>query len=417
MEENNQITASIITVGSEILKGKIVDFNSSNISNYLIKLGINVKYHLSVSDKLEDLINAFKKTNDSDIIITTGGLGPTDDDNTKKAFSEYLGKNLYFDENLWEKLKKYYFIKRKNIPESNKKQAMNIKGSEIIENKNGTAPGLFYNDRGNYYFLLPGPPRENIPMLKNFVIKKLKSKKYTGNHVYEKIIKIYGMGESNLADILKNINKNCEIGYYFKRESFIELHISKQGKKYTQLKELIDRTLEEIKNKLDEKRIFYTDNYNLNKLLFLKLKKSRKTVSIADTICGGKVSSRIVELPGSSKIFNGSIVAYSNNSKIEILNIGEESIKKHGAVSEKVSREMAENVRNVFNSDIGAGLTGIAGPNGGTETKPVGLVYFTINIDDKNYSFKREFIGDRKRIINKTINSLFIELIKLLDKK
>jgi len=414
---DRQVTASIITVGSEILKGKIIDFNSSNISNYLIKLGINVKYHLSVSDNILDLIRAFKKIEKSDIVITTGGLGPTDDDNTKKAFAEYLNKKLFFDENLWKELKKYYFIKRENIPESNKKQAMNIKGSEIIENKNGTAPGLFYNYNGKYYFLLPGPPRENIPMLKKFVIKKLKSKKYTGNPLYEKIIKIYGLGESNLADILKNINKNCEIGYYFKREGFIELHISKQGKNYTQLKEMVDRTLEEIKNKLDKKKIFYTDNYNLNKLLFLKLKESSRTVSIADTICGGKISSKIVEIPGSSKVFTGSIVAYSNNSKIEILDISQEIIKEHGAVSEKVSREMAANVRNVFDSDIGAGITGIAGPNGGTEEKPVGLVYFTINIDDKNYSFKREFIGDRKRIINKTINSLFIELIKLLDKK
>ncbi|TYB31152.1 MAG: competence/damage-inducible protein A [Candidatus Mcinerneyibacterium aminivorans] len=408
--------ASIISIGTEIIKGKITDFNSFWISKYLSKFGIDVKFHISVSDNIQNIAEAFNTVKNCDIVITTGGLGPTEDDNTKQAMAEFLNKNLFFDTNIWRNINKRYFKGRKEIPESNKKQAMNIKGGISIKNERGTAPGLYYNNKNTHYFLLPGPPRENRPMIENFFSETLKKNELIGNKEYEKKLRIYGVGESTLADILEGLETDCEIGYYFKEKAWLELDISNKESDWEASKKKVKETEEKIMKILNKKNIFYTGDVELNEKVFSYLKNLNKSISFAETICGGKLGSKLIEIPGASKIFKGSVVAYSDRIKIDFMGVSEKLIKKHGAVSNEVAQKMAEQARKLFGSNIGVGVTGIAGPSGGSKDKPVGLVHFTISVDNKCYNFQKNFIGDRKRIVYKVINSVFVELIKVLKK-
>ncbi len=408
------ITASIITIGTEIIKGKIIDSNSGWISNFLNYFGIKTKYHVSVSDSIEDILNGFKATKDSNIVIATGGLGPTEDDNTKKALGIYLNKELYFNKTLWENIcSRYKKITNKSILESNKKQAMSFEGAVAIKNNNGSAPGLYYKDDEKYYFLLPGPPNENRPMIKSFLSKIIKDNSLAHIREYEKVIRAYGIGESSMAGLLKNIKTECELGFYFKQKAWLELHISKREKSIEKAKEIVKKTASKIENILMENEIFFTGDIDLNRKVFNLLKKINKDISFAETVCGGKMCSKIVEIPGASNICKGGLIAYEDGIKIQNLNIKKEVLKKHGAVSKQVAEVMAKNIRNLMSSDIGVAVTGVAGPSGDTANKPVGLVYFSIADDKKCYNFKNNFFGNRKRIINKIINSVFTEIVKI----
>ena len=221
--------AAIISIGTEIMNGKIDDTNSTFISRWLSAFGIIVELRLNVGDYIEDIINALKITQKSDIVILTGGLGPTEDDCTRGAFAKFLNKELVFQENEWQWIMKFFINRTKKVPESNKKQAMLISGGEFIQNELGTASGIFYKDNKTIYVLLPGPPNENQKIIKDSLSIKFIENGLVEGDIYTKIIRLYGVGESEIADLFENFDTSCNMGYYFNQTGWIELHISKYG--------------------------------------------------------------------------------------------------------------------------------------------------------------------------------------------
>ena len=403
--------AAIISVGTEIMRGKIDDTNSTFISKFLKDCGIRTRLRLSVEDDIADIVKALRFCDEADIVILTGGLGPTDDDLTREALSEYLGKPLVFQERQWELLKVFFKRFNRPIAESNKKQSDLIEGAEFIPNKNGTAPGMYYNKDGRLFILLPGPPRENQPMIKGDLYGILKENGFFSGEIYTRVYRLYGVGESTVADIFTGFDEDIQIGYYFTTGGWVEVHFSdfitgEAGKKR------VDDITKKGLSLIDANNIFRTTDNDLSFITMKMLDDTNKTVSFAESLTGGNLSGELVKNPGSSKIFNGSVVSYSNDMKMNVLGVGEKSLSSFGAVSESVAREMAEGLKKITGSDICISVTGIAGPDGGSDEKPVGLVYFGYNFDNDSYVKKEILGGNRQQIIQRTINFVFMEILK-----
>jgi len=408
--------AAILAIGSELMKGKMDDSNSTYISRWLHSNGIIVKWRISVGDDIEEIVNALNMFKDCDIIITTGGLGPTDDDCTREAVSKFLNRELVFNEEAWKKLEKMFLCKYKSAPQSNRKQADLIKGGVFLTNKAGTAPGIYVFDNNTSYFLLPGPPRENQLMLNHQVIKILKEKNLIAGVNYSEVFKLYNIGESTLADLFIDFKTDCNIGYYFSDKGWIELHINKSGAHNETLIKSVDDASIKIKNILDKNNIFYTENKDLGLLLLNLLKEKKMTISFAESITGGNLTGEFVKNAGASSCLSGSVVVYSNESKIKLLDVKEDTINKYGAVSSETVKEMVYGLKKIFNTDICVSVSGIAGPTGATKDKPLGLVHYGFFIKDKYFDKKEVFLGDRYRIMKRAINYAFIEIIKYFMK-
>lgn len=406
-------SSSIITIGYEILSGVIQDTNFTFIAKFLKSIGVPLLKKISVKDNIENIIEAIKYASNTDIIFLVGGLGPTDDDVTRDALAKFLNKKLIFNENQWTKIVNFLNNKNKIISESNKKQAFIIEGANFIENDNGTAPGMFYKDNNNFFFLLPGPPRENIPMINNKVFDILKNYNFIKGNFYSKVFKLYDVSESFVFDLVKNIDKKgINVGYYFVPKGWVEIHLTKffECEDIDKFKEIEDKYIEIF----NSNKIFWTEDYDLSYILYKKLEKEKLTISFAESITGGNLSANFIKTPGVSSVFKGGVVVYSNESKIKILKVRKESIEKYGAVSENVAKEMVLGTKRIFNTDISVSVTGIAGPTGNTDRKPIGLVYFGFILKDKILLKKEYFLGDRDQIINKTVNFVFKELIQLI---
>jgi nicotinamide-nucleotide amidase len=408
-------TSCIISIGNELLKGKIDDTNASYISMWLNQRGITVKKRISVNDNVDDIYNALTESKGSDIVIITGGLGPTDDDLTREGFAKFLNKELVFSDEAWSKID--YFFKSRNIPtaESNKKQAMIIDGCEVLPNDNGTAPGLLYNHNGIIYVLLPGPPKENRPMMDNYLDEKLKNLKFVDSDITTVIIRVYNTGESTLADIFKDYKSDCSIGYYFTDKGYVEIHITKSGPNKNKNQKDVDYCYSQMTTMLSKNKIYFTANNDLSYLLFDSLRQNNLTISFAESITGGKLSAEFVKNAGVSDVFYGGVVVYSNESKIKILGVNEDTLINHGAVSEETVKEMVVGLKKIFNTDICIATSGIAGPSGGNDKKPVGLVYFGFLMGDKIITKKEIFTGNRIRIINKAVNFCYTTILELIE--
>lgn len=406
--------ASIISIGSEIMKGWIDDTNSTYISRWLNSLGIKVKWRLNIGDNIDEIVNALEMVKDTDIIILTGGLGPTDDDCTREGLAKFLKKDLIFNKDQWESLKKIFNRFNRIIPKSNKKQAMIIPKGEFIENNAGTAPGIFYKENNKVYILLPGPPPENQPMINNYLLKKFKDNKLIDGEIITQVLRIYNVGESELADSLSGIKTLCELGYYFTQNGWLELHVSMYSDKKDYALNNVEKTLKDIYKILNINKYFYTIDKDISLLLLDMLKEKKLTISFAESITGGSISSEFVKNPGASEVLLGGIVAYSDDVKINLLGASKETLNKYGAVSEETAKEMVLGLKKEFNSDISVSITGIAGPTGSSEKKPIGLVYFGFIIKDKVFVKKEIFFGKRLRIIKKSINYALIEVYKNL---
>jgi nicotinamide-nucleotide amidase len=409
--------AGIISVGTEIMRGKIDDTNSTFIARWLKDCGIKLKFRLSVEDEINDIVSAIKYIEECDLIILTGGLGPTKDDLTREALSKFLNKKLVFQENEWEKLK-YFFNKYIKIPiaDSNKQQVELIEGGEFLRNDNGTAPGMFCNVNNKIFILLPGPPKENQPMIKNYLFPKLKESGFITGDIYTRVFRLYNIGESTVADFFKDFNEEIEIGYYFTQTGWVEIHLSKFITTSDDL-DKIQPIIKKAENILTDNKVFFTEDKDLSQLVLELLIKNNQTISFAESITGGNISGEFVKNPGSSKALLGSIVSYSNESKQKLLCVSEESLLKFGAVSEEVVKEMVIGLKKTIGSDICVSISGIAGPDGGTEQKPVGLVYFGFMFGDKLIVKKEIISGVRSRIIVRCINYVYVEILKWLNSK
>lgn len=403
--------AAIISIGTEIMRGKMDDTNSTYLSRFLTKAGIMVSWRLSVEDDVDEIIKALTFVESCDLVILTGGLGPTEDDCTRAALAKYAGKELVFSEDIWQTIKAFFAKRQWNIPDSNKRQAMIFDGAEPIENVAGTAPGLFYANNDRLFFLLPGPPPENQIMINNQLLTKLQEHKFIESTIHTKVIRVYNVGEGTIADLIAPLDLSSSIGYYFTRYGWIEIHVTVFSDDLIAQQQ---KDLDLIITTLKTKNSFTTHNENLDKILLDMLKEKKQTISFAESITGGHIAAQLVRNSGASTVFPGGFVTYSNQLKHDLLGVKEETLTTYGAVSEQTAREMALGLKNRTNTDICAIVTGIAGPDGGSAEKPVGLVYFGFCFGDKVTVIKEVFTGNRERIIRRTINKVYLETLKYL---
>ena len=409
--------AEIISVGTEILLGDILNTNAQFLARELASLGIDVYHQSVVGDNEDRLLKLFEESlNRSDIVITTGGLGPTKDDLTKEIAAKYFGQELVFNENSWQKIK-LHFEKLGKIPSiNNEKQAYFPKEAIILENNNGTAPGAILKKDKKTIILLPGPPREMKLMYEESVKPYLKN--LSKEIMVSKTLKFFGIGESSLEEELMDLinqQSNPTIAPYAK-ESEVTLRITAKAKNYEEAMKLINPVVLEIEDRVG-KYLYSKDNKNLEDVLVEELMKNNLTISVAESCTGGMVSSTLINYPGISSVFMEGCVTYSNDAKIKSLNVEKETLDKFGAVSKEIAMEMAKGIADRYKTNIGISTTGIAGPEGGSDDKPVGLVYFGIYINGKLIYKRYIFNGDRQQIrlrATKTLlNDLRLELKKI----
>lgn len=384
--------AIIFSIGNELVEGLIVDTNSKYLSEKLKALGYYVVRIETLPDKLEILVGRFKAgLLEADLLITTGGLGPTEDDLTREAMAQALGRKLVTDEKiaqeLVERALKYYG----KAPESVRKQAMVIEGATVLNNPVGTAPGQMLKVNGKIVLILPGPPAEMIPIFES-ITQTIKS----DDALYTRRIKTLGIPEAVLMDEYKDIiysNPNITVATMASYERGVEVRLTGS----IDLKEEIDRVASELLNALGE-YVYATDDDSIEDVVYKLLSENNLTISFAESCTGGMISSKFVDIPGVSKVYKGSIVAYSNEVKTTLLKVPESIINTYGAVSEECVKSMAENVRILLNSDFSIAVSGIAGPTGGTEIKPVGTVCFAFSSNSFTHTFTHHLRGNREMI-------------------
>lgn len=402
--------AEIVTIGDEILIGQVLDSNTQWISQKLTDLGIKVIRTRSVSDNASAIIRALDNAlNDTDLIFITGGLGPTKDDITKVTLAKYFDTPLEKKQSRFNELKAYYKKRGKELNELNKTQAILPKDCFIVPNEVGTAAGMWFEKDGRHIISMPGVPYEMKKMMEDTILPRI-SKLYELPSIYFKTIKTAGIPESDLALKIANWEDTlpAELSLaYLPSLRGVRLRLTGVHDDLPFLKKLV----EDQKNKLKEilgEYIFGEDHDTLESLLGNILKNKQKTIGTAESCTGGAVAERITAIPGSSAYYKGSIVAYSNEVKVNQLNVPKETIEKYGAVSEEVVRLMANNVRNILKVDVGIACTGIAGPDGGTEEKPVGTVWIA-------YSDEKETISKRLNLTSLRANNIELTTTYLLD--
>ena len=404
--------AEIITIGLEITTGSILNTNSKFIASKLLELGVDTYYQTSVDDNKDRLIEIFNiALQRADLIITTGGLGPTDDDLTKEVIAKSLNLKLLNNTNMENNIKKIFESLNKPMPVNNLKQSYIPEGAKFLNNAIGTAPGIMLNRDNKKIFLLPGPPKEMELMLNNEVIPLI----HENFNIIKKSINIIGIGESELEMQIKDlINRDPNITIAtFAKDGEIEIKVIGKGEN----RNLINTKIKEIIDIIDERfheYIYGFDNIPIEFIVFQMLKENNYKIGFCESCTGGLISSRFCRIPGASIVFDRGIVTYSNNAKIEEVGVKAQTLEKYSAVSAETALEMALGLLKLANLDLTLSVTGIAGPDGGTEDKPIGTVYLCICSKNKYIVKKYNFIGDREAIQNKTASIAFSELRKFL---
>jgi len=393
------LTAEIIAIGSELLAPDRSDTNSLWLTEKLNSIGIEVKLKTIVGDddaRLEEAIRDARRR--SKVVITTGGLGPTEDDITRKVAARALGRRLMLDEAILADLRQRFLAFGHVMPERNSRQAMVIEGAEVLPNPNGSAPGIFIDHEGVAIVLLPGPPREMRPMFENHVLPKLVDR--AGSvRVVRRMLRVAGLGESALDEMIAPIYtryENPQTTILFNK-SEIEIHLTARGRTEAEADALLDRLSEQLEQRLGQ-AVFSFAGEKMEEVVGLKLSVGRYTLAVAESCTGGLISERLTDKAGSSKYFVEGVIAYSNETKTRALGVNPALLREHGAVSAEVAEAMAEGVRKRAGTDFGLSVTGIAGPGGGSEEKPVGLVYIALADDAHTKSRKLMIPGDRQLV-------------------
>nr|WP_288712073.1 competence/damage-inducible protein A [uncultured Intestinibacter sp.] len=409
--------AEIITVGTEILLGDILNTNCRYLSRELAAMGIEMYYQITVGDNEERLLKTLEESlNRSDIVICTGGLGPTEDDITKEVCAKYFGYKLELHKpSLDAMIERFKHMNR--VPtKNNEKQAYFPKEAYILKNDNGTAPGCIMEKEGKMIVVLPGPPREMESMFENYVKPYLS--KLTDDVIESEVLRIIGVGESKVEnDILDIIDSqtNPTIATYAKGYE-CTLRITAKAKSVEEAKELIKPMSNEMKRRFGQ-NLYATGETSIEEVVAKMLVDNNLKIAVAESCTGGMVSASLINYPGISSVFMEGCVTYSNEAKMKSLGVKKETLDVYGAVSDKCAKEMASGVAARYNTNIGIATTGIAGPDGGTDEKPVGLVYFGIYINGKVITKKYVFNGDRQvvreRATRTILNDLRLELLNM----
>ena len=393
------LTAEIIAIGSELLAPDRTDTNSLWLTDKLNRLGIEVKLKTIVGDDDARLEEAIKDAvRRSKVVITTGGLGPTEDDITRKITARALGRRLLLDEDVLAEIRQRFQSFGVTMPERNSRQAMVIEDAVVLPNPNGTAPGMFIDHHGTAIVLLPGPPREMRPMFENHVSEKLAAR--AGSlRVVRRILRVAGMGESAVDEKIAPIYTQYDnpVTTILFNQSEIEVHLTARGRTEAEANELLDRLSGQIEERLGA-AVFSFAGETMEEVVGLKLSVGGYTLSVAESCTGGLLAQRLTDVPGSSKYFIEGAVTYANDAKIRTLGVEPVLLMEHGAVSAPVAEAMAEGIRKRAQTDFGLAITGIAGPGGGTEEKPVGTVFIALSDDVGTQHRKLKLPGDRHLI-------------------
>lgn len=394
------MVVELISVGTELLLGNIVNTNTQFLAEKCALLGLSMYHQVVVGDnhdRLAEVIRTALKR--ADVVILTGGMGPTEDDITKEVCAEVMGSPLEADPYTRERLEKYFKNSGyEEIPENNWKQALVPVGAIVLDNDNGMAPGLILEKYGKSVVLLPGPPAELYPLFMDQVFPYLQ--KLQPEIIRSQMIKVCGMGESQVEDKLMDLidgQKNPTIATYAKTGE-VHIRVTAKADNEEEAKKLVKPVVKEIKNRLGDYVYTTREDETLEMAVVKLLQKYELTVTTAESCTGGLLAGRIVNVAGASEVFREGFITYSNKAKRKNLDVSKSTLKKYGAVSEQTAREMATGGVFATDSDACVAVTGIAGPDGGTEEKPVGLVYIATYMKDKVNVEQYQFKGNRAKI-------------------
>jgi len=406
------LKAEIIAIGSELLTPHRTDTNSLWLTERLNSIGINVCLKTIVGDdesRLEETVrDALKR---SDVIISTGGLGPTEDDITRKVFARVTGRQLMLDYEILEQIRKRLTGRGYQMTPNNERQALIPRGAEVLPNPNGSAPGIKLDQEGKLIVLLPGPPRENQPMFDDFVMLDL-TRMSRGVRRATRVLKVTGIGESQLDDKIAPIygeytNPTTTILF---TDSELEIHLTATAENVARAEEIV----EELTDKLEEaigQNVYSTRGESLEEVIGLRLRLKGYTIATAESCTGGLIAERITRVPDASEYFVGSIVSYTNQIKTELLGVPQEMIERWGAVSGEVAEAMARGIKERTGATIGLSVTGIAGPGGGTQAVPVGTVYVGL-ADDVMTSNRRLVLPGDRHLIRWRASAAALEMVR-----
>lgn len=404
----------ILSIGTELLLGQILNTNEKFISERLKELGIDVLYRVTVGDnpdRLEEVVKlAVEK---ADLVVISGGLGPTEDDLTKETVAKAMDKKLVLNKNCLHKIKGFFRNLDMDMSENNIKQAYIPESAIVMENDEGTAPGFIIEDNNKIIAVMPGPPREMERMFKDSLIPFLSNK--NSEKIYYRNLRLIGIGESDLETRLLDLISNQTdptIATYAK-EGECSVRITSKKENLDEAKKSVDSILPYVNERVGE-FIFSYDDKELIEVVADKLKAEKLTISTAESCTGGLLASTFTDVPGISEVYEGGFVTYSNQAKIREIGVSEKTLKEYGAVSEQVAYQMAEGVRRVAETDIGISITGIAGPDGGSADKPVGLAYVGIAAKHETKVFKI-LIKPSNRTYNKRI--FMLRMLRILNEK
>jgi nicotinamide-nucleotide amidase len=395
--------AAILAVGSELLTPLRIDTNSLHITEQLNTLGIDVVFKAVIGDNREELAHAVRETTSKvDLLIVSGGLGPTDDDVTREAVAGVLGRTMREDPAITERIRQRFASRGWTMPEINRRQAMVPEGANVLENPNGTAPGLWIEHERGLVVLLPGPPRELKPMLAGLVAGRLRERSGTMT-LRRRVIKITGRTESHTDEALQQLYAEWNRAAVPVSATIlaalgqIELHLSACCDDAERLDAVLDAAVAGVQRVLG-RDAYSVDGRALEAVVGDLLVGRKLRIGVAESCTGGLITSRLTDVPGSSRYVDRSVITYSNEAKVELLGVPDSLIAAHGAVSEPVAESMADGIRAVAGVEVGVAVTGIAGPGGGTPEKPVGMVCIAAVTPGARRVRTARFLGDREQV-------------------
>lgn len=414
------MVVELISVGTEILLGNIVNTNATYLAEKCALLGCSLYHQTVVGDNEERMEEAIRQAIErADIVILTGGLGPTKDDLTKEVTAKVFGRKLYMDEHSKARIQDYFEkIKSKKVTENNWKQALVPEGAIVIDNLNGTAPGLILEDkeRGKAAILIPGPPNEMKPMFEHDIAPYLNKKQPEG--IYSHMVKVCGIGESRaetmVADLMDS-QTNPTLAPYAKTGE-VHFRVTARACSEEAAEKLMEPMIEEMKKRFGDAVYTTEENVTLEESVIRLLEEKKMTVTTAESCTGGKLSGRLLNVAGASSVYNEGYITYANASKEKILGVKHETLETYGAVSEQTAAEMALGAAKAAGADAALSVTGIAGPGGGTAEKPVGLVYIGCAVNGEVTVREYRFTGNREKnrdyAVARAITLLREELLK-----
>ncbi|HEX5074617.1 MAG TPA: competence/damage-inducible protein A [Gemmatimonadaceae bacterium] len=397
------MNVELITIGDELLLGLTIDTNAAHLARTLASIGVSIVRRATVGDDASEIAGAVREALDrTGAVITTGGLGPTSDDRTRPAIAELFGRDLVPDEERWEALRTLWRERgRGEIPLSNRGQIMIPRDATVLTNRHGTAPGIWLEDeRGRWCAMLPGVPREMRGMLADELLPRLQVRFGTGlTVVRSRTIRTTGIAESKLAEVLGPLASGIDglsLAYLPGQEG-VDLRLTSRDRSAPRTDEVLDNAAARLRQ-LASRYVYGEDGTDLAATVLEACEARGLHIAVAESCTGGLLGARLTAIPGSSSVVLGGVIAYSNEVKRALLDVRQETLDAHGAVSEEVAREMAAGARRRLGAEVGMAITGVAGPGGGTAEKPVGLVWIAVDVHGTVRTHGSRFIGDRAEI-------------------